>query len=106
MAGWVIADRSRPGYAMPSMALLAKSHWWARTSAFFGAVYIAILTLLVPPLGAPFLSLFVERGFSSAPALWRSAAKRSEALVGSGVFGGAIFRPSSLAFTSSAKAAS
>ena len=40
--------------AFPAMAGIQRSHWWAWTGGFFGAVYIAISIFLVPRLGAAF----------------------------------------------------
>jgi transporter family-2 protein len=40
--------------AVPAVGALERSHWWAWTGGFFGAVYIAISILLVPRLGAAF----------------------------------------------------
>jgi transporter family-2 protein len=46
--------------AVPLSAAVARSHWWAWTGGFFGAVYIAVSILLVPRLGtATFVALLV-----------------------------------------------
>ena len=46
--------------AVPAMADIHRSHWWAWTGGFFGAVYIAISILLLPRLGTTtFVALLV-----------------------------------------------
>ena len=46
--------------ALPVTGLVTKSHWWAWTGGFFGAIYIAISILLVPRLGAAiFIALLI-----------------------------------------------
>ena len=46
--------------AVPPAAVMARSHWWAWSGGFFGAIYIAISILLVPRLGtATFVALLV-----------------------------------------------
>ena len=40
--------------AVPAVADIDRSHWWAWTGGFFGAVYIAISIFMVPRLGACF----------------------------------------------------
>jgi transporter family-2 protein len=44
----------------PATGAMARSHWWAWSGGFFGAIYIAISILLVPRLGtATFVALLV-----------------------------------------------
>ena len=46
--------------AVPPATVMARSHWWAWSGGFFGAIYIAISILLVPRLGtATFVALLV-----------------------------------------------
>ena len=46
--------------AVPAAGAVVRSHWWAWSGGFFGAVYIAISILLVPRLGtAAFVALLV-----------------------------------------------
>ncbi len=46
--------------AIPSSGTMARSHWWAWSGGFFGAIYIAISILIVPRLGAAtFIALLV-----------------------------------------------
>ncbi|KQP42489.1 hypothetical protein ASF49_01125 [Methylobacterium sp. Leaf104] len=45
---------------LPSASLAARIPWWAWSGGFFGAVFIALATILVPQLGAAtFLALLV-----------------------------------------------
>jgi transporter family-2 protein len=54
----VFALAMRETFPLTSAAL--RSHWWAWTGGFFGAIYIAISILLVPRLGtATFVALLV-----------------------------------------------
>ena len=48
--------------AVPAMADIHRSHWWAWTGGFFGAVYIAISIFLVPRLGAAFFVALLVAG--------------------------------------------
>lgn len=48
--------------AVPTMADIHRSHWWAWTGGFFGAVYIAISIFLVPRLGAAFFIALLVTG--------------------------------------------
>lgn len=44
----------------PSAAAISRTHWWAWSGGFFGAIYIAVSILLVPRLGtATFVALLV-----------------------------------------------
>jgi transporter family-2 protein len=46
--------------AVPLIAAVARSNWWAWSGGFFGAVYIAVSILLVPRLGtATFMALLI-----------------------------------------------
>jgi transporter family-2 protein len=45
---------------VPSAAAVLRSHWWAWSGGFFGAIYIAVSILLVPRLGtATFVALLI-----------------------------------------------
>ncbi|POR44835.1 DMT family transporter [Methylobacterium sp. V23] len=45
---------------LPASSLTARIPWWAWSGGFFGAVFIALATILVPELGAAtFLALLV-----------------------------------------------
>jgi transporter family-2 protein len=48
--------------AVPAIADIHRSHWWAWTGGFFGAVYIAISIFLVPRLGAAFFVALLVAG--------------------------------------------
>jgi transporter family-2 protein len=48
--------------AVPAIADFHRSHWWAWTGGFFGAVYIAISIFLVPRLGAAFFVALLVAG--------------------------------------------
>ena len=48
--------------AVPAMGDIERSHWWAWTGGFFGALYIAISILLVPRLGAAFFIALLVAG--------------------------------------------
>src|SRR5712671_4010679 len=46
--------------SVPSAVAVLRSHWWAWSGGFFGAIYIAISILLVPRLGtATFVALLI-----------------------------------------------
>ena len=46
--------------ALPPAGALVRSHWWAWSGGFLGAIYITIAILLVPRLGtATFVALLV-----------------------------------------------
>jgi len=45
---------------LPSAAAIVRTHWWAWSGGFFGAIYIAVSILLVPRLGtATFVALLI-----------------------------------------------
>jgi bacterial/archaeal transporter family-2 protein len=46
----------------PRDADIHRSHWWAWTGGFFGAVYIAVSIFLVPRLGAAFFLALLVAG--------------------------------------------
>lgn len=48
--------------AVPAIADIHRSNWWAWTGGFFGAVYIAISIFLVPRLGAAFFVALLVAG--------------------------------------------
>ena len=48
--------------AVPVVADLNRSNWWAWTGGFFGAVYIAISVFMVPRLGAAFFVALLVAG--------------------------------------------
>jgi transporter family-2 protein len=48
--------------AVPAMADIHRSDWWAWTGGFFGTVYIAISIFLVPRLGAAFFVALLVAG--------------------------------------------
>jgi len=48
--------------AVPAMADIHRSGWWAWTGGFFGTVYIAISIFLVPRLGAAFFVALLVAG--------------------------------------------
>jgi transporter family-2 protein len=52
--------------ALPAMADIHRSQWWAWTGGFFGAVYIAISMFLVPRLGAAFFVALLVAGQMAA----------------------------------------
>jgi bacterial/archaeal transporter family-2 protein len=52
--------------AVPPIADIHRSHWWAWTGGFFGAVYIAISIFLVPRLGAAFFVALLVAGQMAA----------------------------------------
>jgi len=52
--------------AVPALANIHKSHWWAWTGGFFGAVYIAISIFLIPRLGAAFFVALLVAGQMAA----------------------------------------
>jgi bacterial/archaeal transporter family-2 protein len=52
--------------AVPAIADIHRSDWWAWTGGFFGAVYIAISIFLVPRLGAAFFVALLVSGQMAA----------------------------------------
>ena len=48
--------------AVPAMADIHRSDWWAWTGGFFGTVYIAMSIFLVPRLGAAFFVALLVAG--------------------------------------------
>lgn len=56
LAAWWVATRP----AIPDIAALSRVPWWAWSGGLFGALFVAVATLMVPRLGAaPLICLIV-----------------------------------------------
>jgi transporter family-2 protein len=55
------------GEAVPGVAAISRSHWWAWSGGLFGAIYIGISIVLVPKIGtATFVALLVAGQMASS----------------------------------------